>query len=86
MQMRTYNKNFQRPSNHERAQPNGQEKFDERYMHSPAGAVPAIQCVALALIIPDTRLALATRRSNRVSNTKAPVIIIPLYRMLGGGT
>ena len=54
--------------------------------HNTPGAVPAIQRVAPALIIPDTRPALATRRSNRVSNTKAPVSIIPPYRMLGGGT
>ena len=48
------------------------------------GAVPAIQRMEPALILPDTRP--ATRRSNRVSTTKSPVIIIPLYRMLGGGT
>ena len=50
------------------------------------GAVPAIQRVAPALILPDTRPAPATRRSNRVKPTTTPVIIIPLYRMLGGGT
>jgi len=50
------------------------------------GAVPAIQRVAPALILPDTRPAQVTRRSNRVSTTKSPVIIIPLHRMLGGGT
>ncbi len=50
------------------------------------GAVPAIQRVAPALILPDTRPAPATRRSNRVSTTKSPVTIIPPYRMLGGET
>ena len=50
------------------------------------GAVPAIKHVAPALILPDRRSAPATRKSNRVSNTKSPVIIIPPYRMLGGGT
>ncbi len=54
--------------------------------YNTPGAVPAIQRVAPALILPDTRPAPATRRSSRVSNTKAPVIIIPPYRMLGGGT
>jgi hypothetical protein len=50
------------------------------------GAVPAIQRVAPALILPDTRPAPATHRSNRVNTTTSPVIIIPPYRMLGGGT
>ena len=49
------------------------------------GAVPAIQRVAPVLILPDTRQAPVTRRSNRVSTTKSPVIIIPPYRMMGGG-
>jgi hypothetical protein len=50
------------------------------------GAVLAIKHAAPALILPDIRQAPATRKSNRVSNTKSPVIIIALYRMLGGGT
>jgi hypothetical protein len=50
------------------------------------GAVPAIQRVAPAVILPDTRPAPSIRRSNRGSITKSPVIIIPPYRMLGGGT
>ncbi len=51
------------------------------------GAVPAIQRVAPALILPDTRPAPpATRKANRVKITTSPVIIILSYRMLGGGT
>jgi hypothetical protein len=50
------------------------------------GAIPAIQCMAPALILPDTRPEPAPRRLNRVSNTKSQVIIIPPYRKLGGGT
>ena len=50
------------------------------------GAVPAIQRVEPALILLDTGPAPATRRSTRVSTSKSPVIIIPPYRMLGGGT
>jgi hypothetical protein len=49
------------------------------------GAVPAIQCMAPALILPDKRPARATRLT-RVSTTEGPVIIIRPYRMLGGGT
>jgi hypothetical protein len=49
------------------------------------GVVLAIQRLAPALILPDTRPATATRRSNRVKTTTSPVIIIPPYRMLGGG-
>jgi hypothetical protein len=50
------------------------------------GAVPAIQRVAPALFLPDKRPARATRRSHRVNTNEGPVIIIPPYRMLGGGT
>jgi hypothetical protein len=50
------------------------------------GVVPAIQCVAPALILPDKRPARATCRSTRVNTNEGPVIIIPPYRMLGGGT
>jgi hypothetical protein len=50
------------------------------------GAVPAIHRVAPALILPESGLASAIRRSTRGSTTKSPVIIIPPYRMLGGGT
>jgi hypothetical protein len=50
------------------------------------GAVPAIKSVAPALILLDTRPAPATRKLNRVSNTKSPVIITHPYKMLGGGT
>ncbi len=50
------------------------------------GAVPAIKRVAPALILSDTRPAPATRKSNRVSNTNSPVIILPPCRILGGGT
>jgi len=50
------------------------------------GAVPAIQRVEPALILPDTGSAPATRRLTRVSTSKSPVIIIPPYIMLGGGT
>jgi len=49
------------------------------------GAVPVIQRVAPALILPDKRPARATRRSTRVNTNEGPVIIIPPYRMLGGG-
>ena len=54
--------------------------------NNTSGAVPAIQRVAPALILPDTSPAPATRRSNRVKTTTTPVIIIPPYRLLGGGT
>jgi len=50
------------------------------------GVVPAMHCVDPAFILPDTGPAPATRRSTRVSTIKSPVIIIPPYRMLGGGT
>jgi hypothetical protein len=51
------------------------------------GALPTIQRVSPALILPDTSQApSATRKSNRVKTTTSPVIIIPPYRMLGGGT
>jgi len=50
------------------------------------GAVPVIQRVAPALILPDKQPARATRRSPRVNTNEGPVIIIPPYRMLGGGT
>jgi len=50
------------------------------------GAVPAIQRVALALILPEKQPARATRRSPRVNTNEGTVIIIPPYRMLGGGT
>jgi len=50
------------------------------------GAVPAIQRVVPALILPDKQPARATRRSPRVNTNEGPVIIIPPYRMLGGGT
>ena len=50
------------------------------------GAVPAIHRVAPVLILPESDLTPAIRRSTRGSTTKSPVIIIPLYRMLGGGT
>jgi hypothetical protein len=49
------------------------------------GAVPAIQRVTPALILPDTRPAPAARRLTRVKPTTTPMIIIPPYRMLGGG-
>ena len=50
------------------------------------GAVLAIQRVAPALILPDKQPARATRRSPRVNNNDGTVIIIPPYKMLGGGT
>ena len=50
------------------------------------GAVPAIQRVAPALIRPDKQPARATRRSPRGNTNEGSVIIIPPYRMLGGGT
>jgi hypothetical protein len=50
------------------------------------GAVLAIQRVAPTLILPDKQPARATRRSPRVNTNEGTVIIIPPYRMLGGGT
>jgi len=50
------------------------------------GAVPAIQRVAPALILPDTGPTTVKCRSTRVRTTTSPVIIIPPYQILGGGT
>ena len=50
------------------------------------GAVPAIQRVAPALILPNKQPARATCRSPRVNTNDGTVIIIPPYKMLGGGT
>ncbi len=50
------------------------------------GAVPAIQRVAPAVILPDKRPAPATHRSTRVGTKEGPVNVIPPLRMLGGGT
>ena len=41
------------------------------------GAVPAIQHVAPAVILPDERPAQATRRSTRVGNKEGPVTVNP---------
>ena len=54
--------------------------------HNTPGEVPAIQRVEPALILPESGPASAIRRSTRGSTNKSPVIIIPPYRMLGGGT
>ena len=54
--------------------------------HNTPGEVPAIQHVEPALILPESGPASAIRRSTRGSTNKSPVIIIPPYRMLGGGT
>jgi len=56
-----------------------------RTRNNTPGAVPAIQRVAPALISPDKTPARATRKSTRIG-TEGPVIVIPPYRMLGGGT
>jgi len=54
--------------------------------HNTPGEVPAIQRMEPALILPKSGPASAIRRSTRGSTNKSPVIIIPPYRMLGGGT
>jgi hypothetical protein len=50
------------------------------------GAVPAIQRVAPAVILPDETPAPATRRLTRVGNKEGPVTVNPPLRRLGEGT
>ncbi len=49
------------------------------------GAVPAIQRVAPAVILPDERPAPTTRRSTRVGTKEGPVPVNSPLRKLGGG-
>jgi hypothetical protein len=50
------------------------------------GALPKIIRTELALIQPERPTPKKTRQSSRVRDNTSPVIIIPPYRMLGGGT
>ena len=50
------------------------------------GALPRITRTDPALIQPDCPTPTTPRRSSRVIDNTSPVIVIPPYRMLGGGT